>query len=154
MRSAVHWPPTKEALMKILAALILFQFSLYAVAQDCARNMNELKALVGNSSLPSIWKENTNNKSRQLTLRLSNAGGTLSLDLSVPGGNWARVTGEICATGNRDSFVARVSSMNWGPEAPGLVKLAGKPRTIGLTLPYQSLLKVRAKGMSFDFSPL
>lgn len=140
--------------MKMLAALILLQFTLLAHAEDCAKNLNELKNIVGNSGLPSVWKENTSNKSRQLTLRLANAGGNLSLDLSVPGGNWAKVTGVICTTAERDSFVARVSSMNWGPEAPGIVKFAGKPKTIGLKLPYQTLLKVRAKGMSFDFSPL
>lgn len=139
--------------MKSILALVLLSLSVSAMAQDCAKNMNELKELVGNASLSSTWKENTKNKSRQLTLKLANAGGNLSLDLSVPGGNWASVTGEICATGERDSFVARVSSMNWGPEAPGLVKLAGKPKTISLKLPYQSLLKVKAKGMSFDFSP-
>lgn len=139
--------------MKSIIALALFSLSLSGFAQDCARNMNELKDLVGNASLSSTWKENTKNKSRQLTLKLSNAGGNLSLDLSVPGGNWAKVTGEICSTGQIGSYVARVSSMNWGPEAPGIVKFAGKPKTIGLSLPYQSLLKVRAKGMSFDFSP-
>lgn len=145
---------TKEAHMKTLAALILLQFAFAALAEDCAKNMNELKNLVGNSGLPSVWKENTNNKSRQLTLKLANAGGNLSLDLSVPGGNWAKVSGVICTTNERDSFVAKVSSMNWGPEAPGIVKFAGKPKTISLKLPYQSLLKVKAKGMSFDFSPL
>ncbi len=140
--------------MKILATLILLQFSLATFASECASNMSQLKDLVGNASLSSVWKENTKNKSRQLTLRLANSGGNLSLDLSVPGGNWAKVTGVICATGDRDSFVAQVSSMNWGPEAPGIVKFAGKPKTISLKLPYQSLLKVKAKGMSFDFSPL
>ena len=140
--------------MKSIIALALFSFSLSGFSQDCAKNMNELRDLVGNASLSSTWKENTKNKSRQLTLRLANAGGNLSLDLSVPGGNWAKVTGVICATGDRDSFVAQVNSMNWGPEAPGVVKLAGKPKTLSLKLPYQSLLKVRAKGMSFDFSPL
>lgn len=139
--------------MKILAPLFLIQFSFAAFANDCATNMAQLKDLVGNSALPSTWKENTKNKSRQLTLRLANSGDGLSLDLSVPGGNWAKVSGVICATSERDSFVARVSTMNWGPEAPGIVKFAGKPKTIGLKLPYQSLLKVKAKGMSFDFGP-
>lgn len=139
--------------MKLLAALLMLQISVVASAQECASNLAQLKALVGNSDLPMNWLENTNNKSRQLTLRLANSGSSLSLDLSVPGGNWARVTGVICATGTPDSFVARVSSMTWGPEAPGIVKLAGKPKSISLRLPYQSLLKVKAKGMAFDFSP-
>lgn len=140
-------------MMKLLAALLMLQISVVASAQECASNISQLKQLVGNSDLPLSWLENTNNKSRQLTLRLANAGSALSLDLAVPDGNWARVTGVICATGSSDSFVARVSSMTWGPEAPGIVKLAGKPKTLTLRLPYQSLLKVKAKGMSFDFSP-
>lgn len=140
-------------MLKILTALLLLQISAVTHAEECASNVAQLKNIVGNSALPLTWTENTSNKSRQLTLRLGNAGGVMSLDLSVPGGNWAKVKGVICSTGNADSYIAKVTTMSWGSEAPGIVKFAGKPKTISLKLPYQSLLKVKAKGMSFEFSP-
>lgn len=137
----------------LLCSLMLVLTMSLAHAEDCASNTAELKALTGHSDLALKWRENTNNVDRQLSLKLSNIGSELNLDLSLPSGNWARVVGVVCKTGV-DTFTARVSNMNWGPTAPGLVKFAGKPKTLKLQLLYPTLLKVSAKGMSFQFSPL
>ena len=138
--------------MKFLSVFFFLAFfTLGAQAQECASNTEELKDLIGNSGLAMSWVENTNKADRRLTLKLANSGGGLSLDLAVPAGNWAHVKGVICKVGP-ENFVAKVSSMTWGPQAPGLVKMAGKPSTIKLQLLYPTVLKVTAKGMSFQFN--
>lgn len=140
--------------MKALLCVFLLALTVSAVqAQECASNTAELRELTGHSDLSLKWLENINNKDRQLTLKLANSGSELSLDLAIPSGNWAKVTGIVCKTGD-DTFSAKVSSMTWGPTAPGLVKFAGKPKVLKLQLLYPTLLKVSAKGMNFQFSPL
>ena len=137
--------------MKLLSLIFLLQLSFSAFAQDCANSTDSLRALVGNSDLPLTWLENA--KKNQLTLKLKNSNGVLDLNLTTAKGNWAHVTGVICKVGE-NSFVARVSNMTWGPAAPGMVKMMGKLKELKLRLPYQSLLRVTAKGFSFEFSPL
>lgn len=131
----------------ILIALMLFSFA--SQAEECASNINELKALVGNNGLSLSWKENIKND--PLKLRLSNGGGALRLKLTNSKGDWADVTGVVCKKGG-DSFVANVNNIVWGPAAPGMVK-GTKIRSINLKLPYQSLLKVKVMLFSFEFSP-
>ena len=140
--------------MRLLS--LLFVCSLFmtsAFAQECASSVAELRKISGHTELSMKWLEKTSNKERQLTMRLTNKAGVLNLDLAVPAGNWANVNGVVCKSGP-ESFEARVSTMNWGPQASSLVKFAGKPKVIKLQLLYPTLLKVTAKGMSFQFSPL
>lgn len=138
--------------MKLFLVMIISSlFSVTASAQGCASNISELKTLIGNSALPQVWVENNNKADRRLTMRLSNEGSVLGLDLAVPAGNWAHVTGIICKVG-AENFVARVATMSWGSQAPKLVKLAGKPKEIKLHLLYPTVLNVSAKGMSFQFN--
>jgi hypothetical protein len=133
----------------ILMAFTLFSVSSFA-QQQCATNITELKALVGNSDVSLQWKETS--KSNPLTLRLSNGGGALRLKLTNQRGDWADVTGVVCKKGT-DSYVAKVSNIVWGPAAPEMVKSANI-KNINLKLPYQSVLKVSVSVFSFNFSPL
>lgn len=133
--------------------LILITFMLFSVAsraQDCAKNITELKALVGNNGVALNWRENT--KSNPLTLRLSNGGGQLRLKLTNQGGDWADVTGVVCKK-SEGSYEARVSNIVWGPAAPGMVK-GSNIRTLKIKMPYQSVLKVSVMLFSFEFSPI
>lgn len=136
--------------MKKYLVLIAFMlFSLASHAEECASNITELKALVGNNGLSLDWKENI--KSDPLILKLQNGGGSLRLKLSNSKGAWADVTGVVCKK-DQTSFVARVSNIVWGPAAPGVVK-GTNIKSINLKLPYQSLLKVKVMLFSFEFSP-
>lgn len=137
-------------MIKLLGLLFLLQLSTTVLAQECASSTESLRTLIGNKDLPLNWLENA--KKNQLTLKLKNSNGILDLNLTSAKGNWAHVTGVICKVG--DNYVAKVSHMTWGPAAPGLVKMAGKLKELKLRMPYQSLLRVTAKGFSFEFSPL
>ncbi len=131
--------------------IFLMLSSLSSFAQEqCARNIVELKTLVGNSDIPLNWQENA--RGNPLTLRLSNGGGALRLKLTNPKGDWADVSGVICKRGT-NTYVARVNQIVWGPAAPGMVKSAGI-KTINLSLPYHSQLRVSVSVFSFNFSPL
>lgn len=132
----------------ILIALMLFSFVSHA--DDCARNVSELKALVGNNGVALDWRENT--KSNPLTLRLSNGGSLIRLKLTNPSGDWADVTGIVCKK-SADSYEARVSNIVWGSAAPGIVK-GSKIKTLKIKMPYQSMLKVSVMLFSFEFSPI
>lgn len=136
---------------KTLVLIILALFSVSSFAEECASNINELKALVGNNGVALNWRENT--KSNPLTLRLSNGSGNLRLKLTNSKGDWADVTGVVCKKDKADSYVARVQNIVWGPAAPGIVK-GKKISTLNLKLPYQSQLKVSVMLFSFEFSPL
>lgn len=138
---------------KLLVILTVMLFSVVSHAQECAKNIDELKALVGNNGISLQWKENI--KTDPLQLKLSNGQGMLRLKLTNPKGDWADVTGLICKKGN--DYEARVNSIVWGPAAPGVVK-GRKIKTMSIKLPYHSQLRVSVKVMlisfGFDFSPL
>ncbi len=136
-------------MMKALILITLMLFSVSSFADNCASNITELKALVGNNGVALNWKENT--KSNPLNLRLSNGGNLLRLKLTNQGGDWADVTGIVCKK-NSDTYEARVSNIVWGPSAPGMVK-GRKINTLKIKMPYQSLLKVSVMLFSFEFSP-
>ena len=138
---------------KFLVLITMMFFSLASQANDCAKNVSELKALVGNNGISLHWRENIKND--PLTLRLSNGSGLLRLKLTNPKGDWADVTGIICKKG-QDSYEARVSNIVWGTAAPGVVK-GRKISTMNIKLPYQALLKVSVRvllNFNFDFSPI
>lgn len=134
---------------KVLILITLMLFSVVSRADDCASNITQLKALVGNNGLSLNWKENI--KNNPLNLRLSNGGSLLRLKLTNQGGDWADVTGIVCKK-SEGSFEARVSNIVWGPAAPGMVK-GSNIKTLKIKMPYQSLLKVSVMLFSFEFSP-
>jgi hypothetical protein len=124
-------------------------FSALSHADECANNISELKAIVGNNGVALNWRENT--KSNPLTLRLSNGNGLLRLKLTNQAGDWADVTGIVCKK-NSETYEARVSNIVWGPAAPGMVR-GTKLKTLKIKMPYQSQLKVSVMLFSFEFSP-
>lgn len=126
--------------------LIILSFNV--MAEDCASHISGLKNLVGNNGLPLNWTENTKKNPLQLTLK--DGAGQLQLRLKTAKGEWANVTGTICTRG--DNYVAKVSNIVWGPEAPGIAKAAGI-KEIKLKLPYPNVLKVSVSLLSFEFNP-
>ena len=138
---------------KVLVLITFMLFSLVSRADDCASNVAELKALVGNSGVSLNWRETT--KTDPLTLRLSNGGSLLRLKLTNPKGDWADVTGVVCKKGS--NYEARVSNIVWGPAAPGAVK-GRKISTMSIKLPYDTLMKVSIKvlvvNFGFEFSAI
>lgn len=137
-------------MIKTLGFIVFLLLSLPTHAQECAKNIAELKALVGNNGLPLNWKENSDKN--PLVLNLKNGNGSLIVKLSSPKGDWATINGLICKKG--DNYVAKVKDrIVWGPGAPGMVK-AANIKELKLKLVYQSLLKVSVSFFSFEFSPL
>lgn len=138
---------------KFLILITMMFFSVVSRADECAKNVTELKALVGNNGVSLNWKENIKND--PLTLKLSDGPGVLRLKLTNSKGLWADVTGLVCKTG-ADAYEARVSNIVWGPAAPGVVK-GRKISKMSIKLPYQSLLKVSVRvviNFGFEFSPI
>jgi hypothetical protein len=135
-------------MMKILSIVFLAILSFNVMAEECANNVAELKGIVGNNGLSLHWKENTNKN--PLLLTLNESAGSLNLRLRTAKGEWATVTGMICTRG--DNYVAKVSKVVWGSEAPGIAKAAGI-KEIKLKLPYPNVLKVSVSLLSFEFSP-
>lgn len=134
--------------MKFISAMFLIILSFNVMAEDCASHISGLKNLVGNNGLPLNWTENTKKNPLQLTLK--DGAGQLQLRLKTAKGEWANVTGTICTRG--DNYVAKVSNIVWGPEAPGIAKAAGI-KEIKLKLPYPNVLKVSVSLLSFEFNP-
>lgn len=134
--------------MKLISAIFLIVLSFNVFAEDCASHISGLKTLVGNNGLPLHWSENT--KKNPLQLSLKDGAGQLQLRLRTAKGEWANVTGTICTRG--DNYVAKVSNIVWGPEAPGIAKAAGI-KEIKLKLPYPNVLKVSVSLLSFEFNP-
>lgn len=135
-------------MMKLISAMFLIILSFNVMAEDCASHISGLKNLVGNNGLPLNWTENTKKNPLQLSLR--DGAGQLQLRLKTAKGEWANVTGTICTRG--DNYVAKVSNIVWGPEAPGIAKAAGI-KEIKLKLPYPNVLKVSVSLLSFEFNP-
>lgn len=135
-------------MMKFISAMFLIILSFNVMAEDCASHISGLKNLVGNNGLPLNWTENTKKNPLQLTLK--DGAGQLQLRLKTAKGEWANVTGTICTRG--DNYVAKVSNIVWGPEAPGIAKAAGI-KEIKLKLPYPNVLKVSVSLLSFEFNP-
>jgi hypothetical protein len=133
---------------KFLAFGLLFLLSFNTYAQKCASNIEELKVLIGDSSLPLAWIENGRNP---LELTVSDGESFLSLKLTLDGEPWADVKGEVCQKGR--NFVAVVSELTWGSAAPRMVK-GVNIKELTLKFPYQSVLKVKVSLMSFEFLPL
>lgn len=136
---------------KLLILLTMMFFSAVSHAQECAKDLTELKALVGNNGISLQWKENI--KTDPLQLKLSNGPGMLRLKLTNPKGDWADVTGLICKKGSH--YEARVNNIVWGPAAPSVVK-GRKIKTMSIRLPYHSQLTVSVRvlvNFSFHFSP-
>lgn len=135
-------------MLKVVSIIMLAILSLNVMAEECANNLTELKAITQNNGLAVEWKENTNKNPLHLTL--ANSPGLLNLRLRTPKGEWATVTGTVCTKG--DNYVAKVSKIVWGPEAPGIAKAAGI-KELKLKLPYPNVLKVSVSLLSFEFHP-
>ena len=135
-------------MLKVVSIIMLAILSLNVMAEECANNVSELKAITQNNGLATEWKENTNKNPLHLTL--ANGPGLLNLRLRTPKGEWATVTGTVCTKG--DNYVAKVSKIVWGPEAPGIAKAAGI-KELKLKLPYPNVLKVSVSLLSFEFHP-
>jgi len=135
-------------MLKFVSIMFLLILSLNAFAEECASNLTELKGITKNNGLALNWTEDTNKN--PLHLNLKDAGGVLNLRLKTAKGEWANVTGIICTKG--DNYVAKVSKIVWGPEAPGIAKAAGI-KEIKLKLPYPNVLKVSVSLLSFTFNP-
>lgn len=134
--------------MKALLVVMISLFSFNLMAEECANNIAELKQITGNNGLALEWQENTNKNPLHLTLK--DGGGQLNLRLRTIKGEWATVTGTVCTKGS--NYIAKVSKIVWGPEAPGIAKAAGI-KELKLKLPYPNVLKVSVSLLSFEFHP-
>lgn len=135
-------------MLKLVSIMFLMVLSLNAMAEECASNIAQLKGITKNNGLALNWTEDTNKN--PLHLGLKEGGGVLNLRLKTAKGEWANVTGIVCTRG--DNYVAKVSKIVWGPEAPGIAKAAGI-KEIKLKLPYPNVLKVSVSLFSFTFNP-
>ncbi len=136
--------------MKKIILLALILSSQVSFAEECASTISGLRDLIGNPAGPINWTETA--KKNPLDLRLSQGSGVINLKLSKSGQSWADITGVVCKLG-QDSYVARVSTLTWGPAAPGMAKMAIL-KELKIKLPYQTMLKVSASIFSFEFRPM
>jgi hypothetical protein len=130
-----------------------------ARAEVCATNVSELRQLVGNSSVPLRWRETSEkNASRVLTLTLGDGGAAgMSLVLRLSDGTlWAEFKGKICKSGSANLLYAVVNkpASSFGPGAPSIVKLVGKPSKIDLDLTYHSQLRVKVSSYRGTYEAL
>jgi hypothetical protein len=136
--------------MKTFLFLTVLLASQLSFAEECANTIGGLRNLIGNPAASVNWTENSHKN--PLDLRLSQGAGVINLKLSKQGQSWADISGVVCKTGV-DSYVARVATLNWGPAAPGMAKMA-RIKELKIKLPYQTMLKVSASIFSFEFRPM
>lgn len=136
--------------MKVLVALLFVLFTATSFAQECASNVSSLRNLVGNADVPLKWRENSGKNT--LELDLGQKSGLILLKITSPKGDWATIQGQICKTG-QINYVAKINTIEWGPAAPGMAKMAGV-KEIKIKFPYPNLMKVSVSFFGFEFSPL
>lgn len=124
--------------MKTMMALFFCLFSINLFANDCAQSTAELKSLVGNSAFPITWIESGDKN--PFTLKISERNNMIHLSLSTKEGLWAKMDTRVCRK-NSEKFVAEVNKIEWGPAAPGVAR-GRSVKEVGISLPYQSTLKV------------
>lgn len=123
---------------KLFLILTISLFSLSSFAQDCASNLSQLRALVGNSAFPLTWSEMGDKN--PFLLRITERDNLLNLRLTTKNGEWAMMDTRICRKGS-DRFTAEVKQIVWGPAAPSIAR-GRSVKEVGISLPYQSVLKV------------
>lgn len=124
--------------MKKLFLILISLFSLSSFAQDCASNLTQLKALVGNSAFPVTWSEMGDKN--PFLLKITERNNLLNLRLTTKNGEWAMMDTRICKKSS-DKFTAEVKKIVWGPAAPDIAR-GRSVKEVGISLPYQSVLKV------------
>ncbi|WP_408097232.1 hypothetical protein ACJVC5_19545 [Peredibacter sp. HCB2-198] len=137
--------------MKKFLLILSCLFSMSAFAQDCASNLTELKALVGNNAFPTKWAEKDDKN--PFLLQISERNSLLNLRLTTKDGEWAMMDTRICKK-NSEKYVAEVKKIVWGPAAPEIAK-GRNVKEVGINLPYHSMLKVSISIFwSGEFGPI
>lgn len=124
--------------MKTFILILATLFSFSAFSQDCATNMAQLKALVGNNAFPTKWTERGDKN--PFLLQITERNNLLNLRLTTKDGEWAMMDTRVCKK-NSERFVAEVKKIVWGPAAPEVAK-GRTVKEVGIRLPYQSMLEV------------
>lgn len=124
--------------MKTFILILATLFSFSAFSQDCATNMAQLKALVGNNAFPTKWSERGDKN--PFLLQITERNNLLNLRLTTKDGEWAMMDTRVCKK-NSERFVAEVKKIVWGPAAPEVAK-GRTVKEVGIRLPYQSMLEV------------
>ena len=124
--------------MKNIFLILTCLFSFSAFSQDCATNLAQLKALVGNNAFPTKWTERGDNN--PFLLQITERNNLLNLRLTTKDGEWAMMDTRVCKK-NSEKFVAEVKKIVWGPAAPEVAK-GRTVKEVGIRLPYQSMLEV------------
>lgn len=124
--------------MKKFLILLFCLFTLSSFAQDCATNMAQLKALVGNNAFPTKWTERGDKN--PFLLQITEHNNLLNLRLTTKDGEWAMMDTRVCKK-NSEKFVAEVKKIVWGPAAPEVAR-GRAVKEVGIRLPYHSVLEV------------
>ncbi len=133
-------------MLKLVTLVVFFVAAVPSFAQECASDVQSLRALVENKGLATVWKENTNKN--PYTLTIADGGGALLLKVRSQKGEIASAHGVICERG--DNFAARLKEIKWGAEAPGLAK-ATSFKEIKIKFIYDSVMKVSISIFGFEF---
>lgn len=145
-------------MLKLALTLIFVLSANFVQAQECATNVNELQDITRDPHLNLRWIETTEkDSSRVLTLVVGNAGSIgMGLRLTLPNGTlWADFKGKICKSSDTAYYaVVNKGASSWGPGAPSLVKLFGKPSRVNLNLNSSTQLKVQASKYKGTYRPL
>ena len=138
----------RRSILKFLVATLIALFSLSSFAQECASSLSQLRNLVGNPSLSTVWVEAAPKTGGPVTVRINGAG-SLNISIEKVGdGLWMSGPATICKRGA--NYVANIGrGVTYGPRAPfGLNAV----RSINIRLPYQSQMIVSAMGKSFTLN--
>ena len=144
-------------MLKLALTLIFILSANFVQAQECATTVNLLQDITRNPHLTRRWVETSEkNTSRVLTLVVGNAGAVgMGLRLTLPNGTlWADFKGKICKASETAYYaVVNKGASSWGPGAPSLVKLVGKPSRVNLTLSSDIQLRVQASSYKGTYRP-
>jgi hypothetical protein len=132
--------------MKHLALILSLSIVSSSALADCASNLTELRALVGDNAFRSRWQETTASDGQPLQLTLTQ---TLHMTFTKGGQTWASGAATICESGN--NYVARLPSITWGPAAHPMIR-GRRSANFTIAIPRQNVIRVSTGGWSGNFA--
>jgi hypothetical protein len=134
--------------------LVIF-FILSSLAQDCAKDITALRALLKDESMPLVWVETTADDGKPLVVTISELGRKLHLDFNkTKEGLWASGGADICAVDGKVIAHITKDHIRLGKAAHWVVKMSmsgGAKFTLKYSAPDK--LHISTFGWKGDFVP-
>jgi hypothetical protein len=138
--------------MKLMFAILLL-FTAQARAETCVTTLEGFKKLIKQENFPVVWAETTADDGKPLIMRISTEKDRLHLEFDkTKEGIWAKGFATICQDKKRFSAKIAKEDVQWGPEAPFVMKMGGSAN-FKLEFPKQNKMNVAVFGWSGTFVP-